>query len=103
MDDKKEGRFNHTLCWTLQIFSSGDTSRTQDSSNCSIGRGGGGTSETGPHSTRLIYINERKSDPKQTDYKAKARRVQRGENSSHDHLCLYSTHYAVFFISRQFN
>lgn len=90
-----------------QIFSSGETSRTQDSSNCSVGRGGGsgggggigdscggvsggGGSVGGVYSaTRLMYVNERsgkQQDAKQqqqlqqqqADYKAKARRIQRG-------------------------
>lgn len=110
---------------TAQIFSSGETSRTQDSSNCSVGGGrcggGGGTGGAGTDAhnsagvgsggvgggssihkqfgggehgaqTRVLYVNERtgsgsskhQQDAKQQhqqqlDYKAKARRIQRGE------------------------
>lgn len=57
----------------LQIFSSGETSKTQDSSNCSVGKG---TSDSGPQSTRLIYLNERKQE--KTEFKPKPKKMQRG-------------------------
>lgn len=57
-----------------QIFSSGETSKTQDSSNCSVGKG---TSDSGPQSTRLIYLNERKQE--KTEFKPKPKKMQRGK------------------------
>lgn len=55
-----------------KIFSSGETSKTQDSSNCSVGKG---TSDSGPQSTRLIYLNERKQE--KAEFKPKPKKVQR--------------------------
>ncbi|XP_037024638.1 coiled-coil domain-containing protein 28A isoform X2 [Bradysia coprophila] len=55
-----------------KIFSSGETSKTQDSSNCSVGKG---TSDSGPQSTRLIYLNERKQE--KTEFKPKPKKMQR--------------------------
>lgn len=57
-----------------QIFSSGETSRTQDSSNCSVGK-------ANSDSARLVYINEREQR-KQNEIKSdknKAKKLPRGE------------------------
>lgn len=91
-----------------QIFSSGETSKTQDSSNCSVGKG---TSDGGPQSTRLIYLNERKQE--KTEFKPKPKKMQRGtilailvpffqlpylRNARTAHNLHYSGEHLMFFV-----
>ncbi|KAJ6649887.1 Glutathione hydrolase-like YwrD proenzyme [Pseudolycoriella hygida] len=61
-----------------KIFSSGETSKTQDSSNCSVGKG---TSDSGPQSTRLIYLNERRQE--KPEFKPKPKKMQRARSLKH--------------------
>lgn len=60
---------------SFQVFSSGETSRTQDSSNCSVIKGA-------TEAPRLVYVNEREqrkqNEPKVE--KAKPRKLPRGKH-----------------------
>lgn len=54
------------------------SSSSQNSTSCSLGKGN--TDSSGLPSSRLIYVNERKSQDSNSkiDYKSKTRRIQRG-------------------------
>lgn len=72
----------------FQIFSSGETSRTQDSSNCSIIKGA--------DPPRLHYVNERDqrkhNDPKPD--KNKPRKMPRGRKKRIQNL--FNVHWDIF-------
>lgn len=57
---------------SVQVFSSGETSRTQDSSNCSVIKGV-------TEQPRLVYVNEReRKQNEQKVEKIKPRKLPRG-------------------------
>ncbi|XP_059617296.1 uncharacterized protein LOC132262160 [Phlebotomus argentipes] len=55
-----------------KVFSSGDTSRSQNSTTCSVGKG---HPEAGQQATKLTFVNERKLE---AIAKAKAKKIHRG-------------------------
>uniref|UniRef100_A0A182JM24 Uncharacterized protein n=1 Tax=Anopheles atroparvus TaxID=41427 RepID=A0A182JM24_ANOAO len=59
-----------------KLFSSGETSRSQNSTNYSLGKG---ISNDAPLTTRVNYVNERKTQ----DAKPKTKKVQREPTPSH--------------------
>lgn len=61
--------------YLIKVFSSGETSRTQDSSNCSVGKG---NYDGVPYPTKLLYINERKADNSKANDSKKTRKAPRG-------------------------